>query len=85
MEIFYSSHFARSYKKLPKSIKDSAEKREKIFRKNWQDTILETHKLKGKFSSFWSFSINNKYRIIFEVVNENTIHFHEVGDHDIYK
>ena len=85
MDIFYSSHFARSYKKLPKSIKDIAEEREKIFRKNWQDPLLNTHKLKGKFSRLYAFSINNKYRIIFETINENTFHFHEVGDHDIYK
>ncbi len=85
MNILYSPHFARSYKKLPKDVKASAEKREKMFRKDWQNPILDTHKLKGKLTGFWAFSIDNKYRIMFEFVDKNTIHFHDVGDHDIYK
>ena len=85
MEIYYSPHFARSYKKLPDAVKRLAEEREYVFRRDWKDPALATHKLNGKFTGLWAFSISNRHRIIFEIVDENTVHFHEVGDHTIYK
>ena len=86
MEIIYSSKFAREYKKLPKEIKDLAEEQEIIFRKNPFNPTLKTHKLKGKFTGFLSFSIGYKYRIIFEFSKDKkTIYFHAVGDHDVYQ
>ncbi|RJQ34291.1 type II toxin-antitoxin system mRNA interferase toxin, RelE/StbE family [Candidatus Parcubacteria bacterium] len=86
MEIIYSSKFAREYKKLPKDIKALAEEQEIIFRKDAFDPRLKTHKLKGKFDGFLSFSIGYKYRIIFEFAKDKkTVYFHTVGDHDIYQ
>jgi len=85
MKIVYSSKFAREYKKLPNNIKNIAEEQETIFRKDPFDPKLKTHKLKGKFSGFLSFSIGYKYRIIFELAKDkNTAYFHSAGDHDIY-
>ena len=85
MKIFYSSKFAREYKKLPLSVKKVAEKKEEIFRENPLDPKLKTHKLKGNLKGFFSFSINQKYRIIFELINPHTVWFHSVCEHSIYK
>jgi addiction module RelE/StbE family toxin len=84
MKILYSSHFLRHYKKLPLSVKLLAEQKEIIFRENWKNPRLFVHKLNGKLSSLWAFSINNKYRIIFQFINKNTVLFITVGDHDVY-
>lgn len=86
MQIIYSSKFAKEYKKLPSNIKDIAEEQEILFRKNPFNPKLKTHKLKGKLSGFLSFSIDYKYRIIFEFAKDKKIiYFHSVGDHDIYQ
>lgn len=85
MDIYYSAKFARDYRKLPDKIKDTAEKREVIFRKNPHDPRLKTHKLTGKLFPYWSFSIDYSYRIVFEFVENNTVWFHAIGNHDIYK
>jgi len=85
VKIYYTSQFATSYKKLPKSIKLEAELKEKLFRKNPFDSALKTHKLTGKLRSFWSFSVDRKYRIIFEFINKNEVVFHKTGTHDIYR
>ena len=86
MKIIYSSKFAREYKKLPEDVKNFAEEQETIFRKDPFDLRLKTHKLKGKFDGFLSFSISYKYRIIFEFAKDKkTVYFHAVGDHDIYQ
>jgi len=85
MEIVYSSKFAREYKKIPADIKDLAEQLETTFRTNPFDTKLKTHKLKGRLAGFLSFSIGHKYRIIFELSdNEEVTYFHSVGNYDIY-
>jgi mRNA-degrading endonuclease YafQ of YafQ-DinJ toxin-antitoxin module len=66
------------------AVKLLAEEKETIFKKDPFDVALSTHKLHGKLRAFHSFSINNKYRIIFEFVESNNIKFHYVGTHDIY-
>ncbi len=86
MEIIYTSKFGREYKKLSLNIKKMAEAKEKIFRNDPFDPALKTHKLHGKLKEFYSFSIDYKYRIIFEISeNKNIFYFHSVSDHDIYK
>ncbi|MCF7906368.1 type II toxin-antitoxin system mRNA interferase toxin, RelE/StbE family [Patescibacteria group bacterium] len=84
MKINYSAIFIKKYKKLPKNIKILAEKKEIIFKINPFEKGLKTHKLSGKLSNFWSFSINYKYRIIFEFIKKDEINFLFIGKHDIY-
>lgn len=85
MKIIYSTKFGKEYKKLPRRVKFSAEKKEKIFRKDPFDPRLKTHKLSGKLKDFYSFSIDYQHRIIFEFANKDTIWFHSVGTHEIYR
>ena len=85
MKIRYSSKFASQYKKLPRQVKLQAEKQERQFRKDPFDTQLKTHKLSGRLRGLWSFSIDKRHRIIFEFAGKNTIWFHTVGTHDIYR
>ena len=85
MDIYYSPEFIRCFKKLPKELKLKAIEKEKIFRKNYLDPRLKTHKLSGKLCGYLSFSIDFKNRIIFSFVNEKLVYFHSVGSHDVYK
>ncbi len=85
MKIHYSSKFAKEYKSLPKRIKLLAEKKEMIFRKNPFEPGLKTHKLSGKLKDYYSFSIDYQTRIIFEFRDKNSVWFHSVGTHEIYR
>ena len=84
MQIYYSTKFKREYKKLPKPVKILAEEKEQIFRDDPFDARLDTHKLHGRLKEFWSFSIDNKFRIIFEFAGKDIVWFHSTGDHSIY-
>lgn len=84
MKIYYSTKFAKQYKRLPRKVKLLAEKKEKIFRKDPFDPLLKTHKLTGKLKDYHAFSIDYQYRIIFEFAKKDTIWFHSVGTHEIY-
>ena len=85
MRIYYSSKFEKEYKKLPKITKELGEEKEAIFRGDPFDKRLNTHKLHGRLKDFWAFSIDNKYRIIFEFREKDIIWFHSVGDHSVYQ
>lgn len=84
-KIFYSSHFERSFQKLPREIQHLASQREALFRRNCFDQRLRTHKLSGRSPELWSFSIDYRYRIVFRFLTGETVYFIEVGDHSIYQ
>ena len=70
MQIIYSPIFLRQYRKLESDIQRQAESKEKVFRRNPFDERLRTHKLHGKLSDLWAFSVNSKVRIVFEFAEE---------------
>lgn len=85
MDIEYLPKFKRQYKKLSVSVQEEAENCEIIFRTNPFDTRLKTHKLKGRFDTYFAFSVNNKIRIIFDFVHAKKARFYQIGTHDIYR
>jgi mRNA-degrading endonuclease YafQ of YafQ-DinJ toxin-antitoxin module len=85
MKIFYTKKFNREYKKISKELKLKTETREIIFRKNPFIKTLKTHKLSGELEGFWSFSVDYQIRVVFEFIDSETVFFHSIGDHDIYK
>lgn len=85
MFIRTSSRFRKSYKKLPRNIKDKAKEKEKIFRTNPFDARLGTHKLHGKYKEYWAFTIVNHYRVMFAFIESKIVDFIDIGTHEIYK
>jgi len=85
MEIFVTSGFRRKFKKFSPEIKRRAKEKEKIFRNNPFDSRLETHKLRGKYASFWAFSVTNTYRAMFRFLGEKKAVFVDIDTHNIYR
>ncbi|MDO8497985.1 MAG: type II toxin-antitoxin system mRNA interferase toxin, RelE/StbE family [bacterium] len=86
MDIFFRPKFEKRFKKLSREIQKLVEERIKIFINDPFDSRLKTHKLHGKFEEYFSFSINNKYRIIFYYTeNDKDVKFYSIGTHDIYE
>ena len=84
-EVKYSAAFFKSLKKFPKQQLKFLRKQEEIFNSNIFDPRLKTHKLKGKLSEFYSFSISYQWRIVFHFEGEDTIVFDNIGTHEIYR
>ena len=84
-KIYPTNHFIKSYTMLSENIKTVAKKREMIFTNNPFDQRLKTHKLKGKLKDYWSYSINYQYRILFRFLDKETVIYHDIGTHEIYK
>ena len=83
--IFYSSKFAKEFKKLPKNIIKTAIEKEKLFKLDPLHPSLRLHELHGKFKGIWSISITAGYRIIFKRQKNGDILFISIGKHDIYR
>jgi len=82
--VFYSSSFKRSIKKYL-SHQNKIEKTIAKFINNPFNPSLKTHKLTGKLSNYWSFSIDFHLRILFEFIDEETVGLIDIGTHEIYK
>ena len=80
----YSSGFLKGLKKFPKSQLKFLEQKENIFRQDPFDPRLKTHKLKGKLSDFYSFSVSYHWRIVFHSEHDVVI-FDIIGTHEVYK
>jgi mRNA-degrading endonuclease YafQ of YafQ-DinJ toxin-antitoxin module len=85
MQIIYSPTFRKQYRHLTREAEALAEEKEAVFRNNPFDARLKTHKLHGRLSDLWSFSLNMKLRIVFEFGEKQSVIFHAIGPHDIYE
>ena len=85
IKLTWDESFKRIYKK---KIKKRPELRELFWKKIELFTVepfhksLRTHKLTGKLSSLWAFSIDYDTRLIFEFVNEDEVSLVDFGSHD---
>ena len=77
--------FKRSYRKkirrrpyLKKRFWEALE----LFLENPYASRLRTHKLSGKLSGQWAFSLDDDYRVIFEFISEGTVLLIDFGTHD---
>lgn len=84
-KIHYSSPFFKELGRLTDEELKIVEKREKIFLNNCFDSRLKTHKLRGKWENYWSFSITFSKRIVFRFLKEGEVLFLKIGDHSIYQ
>ena len=84
-KIIFSKKFVDQYENLEDKIQIVALKKIELFKSNTKHPSLNTHKLNGQLTGFFSFSIDMKYRIVFEYGDKDTVHFLKIGNHDIYK
>ncbi len=85
LRIFYKPYFVRQYNKLPVTLQQEVKEKIDLFKEHPDHVFLKTHKLKGKLAGFYSFSVNYKYRVIFEYKSSTEVRLLAVGDHDVYK
>ncbi len=85
ISIALSNSFKRAYSKLIKNNKQLEElffNRLETFINNPFDPSLKTHKLSGKLSECWSFSINFQLRVVFVFIDTDQVILENIGNHD---
>jgi len=73
--------FEKAYLRLPKHVQNLATRKDQWFRKDAFDPRLRTHKLKGELSTYWAYSVNREYRVLFRFVGPGEALYYDVGTH----
>ena len=85
MNLVWDPGFKKTYKKKVKNnkaLKDSFWEAVKLFIENPFQPQLKTHKLSGKLSEMWAFSVSYDCRVIFKFINNNEVLLIDIGGHD---
>jgi mRNA-degrading endonuclease YafQ of YafQ-DinJ toxin-antitoxin module len=84
LNLIYAPAFLRQYNKLEPSLQIEVQEKIKLFQDERNHKSLKVHKLHGRFSDSYSFSVNYKDRVVFEYLSKNEVALLCVGDHDVY-
>ena len=82
--LIYAPRFVRQFKRLPKELQEETFQKINLFRNAKNHVILKVHKLHGKFSNSYSFSVNYKTRVVFDYISKTEVALLSIGDHDVY-
>lgn len=85
MKIGYKPTFIKQYAALENSLRAEVKEKIELFKDEKNHRQLKIHKLKGKLSRYCSFSVNYKFRIVFNYQSKSEAVLLAVGDHDVYK
>lgn len=82
MEVGFTSHFSKRYKKLSTKERELLDQKITLFKNNPRDTRLKTHHLGGKLRECVAFSLTHGKRVKFILIESNRALFIDVGSHD---
>lgn len=85
MQVLYAPTFLRILKSLPTDLQEETIEDIEAFTHFDQHARLKVHKLKGRLAGRHAFSVNYRYRIVFQYLKQNTAVMLAIGDHDVYR
>ena len=85
IQISFKPTFVKQMNKLEKELVEEVFEKIELFKNEKNHKLLKVHKLHGKLSEHFSFSVNYKFRIVFKYERKSQVVFLDIGDHDIYK
>lgn len=85
LTILYKPKFIRKFEALEKLIQEEVLEKIELFKDIRNHKSLKVHKLHGHLRNYYSFSVNFKYRIVFEYISKKEVGLLSIGDHDEYK
>ena len=87
MTIYAYARYRRSFTRLDPQLQRLAKQRISLFRQEPFDLRLDTHRLHGKLTNQWSFSVDARYRILFEFLDKkkSEVVFLDIGNHSLYQ
>ena len=85
MKVAFAPPFFRQLKRLEKDLQEDVFEKIGFFEKDLKNPLLKAHKLKGRLSGKYSFSVNYKTRIVFQYLSKEEVVLLAVEDHDVYK
>lgn len=84
MDIYFTSKFLRTLKKLPDNLQQDVIIATELFKDTKNHKQLSLHKLKGDKKKYHSFSVNYEYRVVIKFEGSKKVYFMNVGTHEVY-
>lgn len=85
LRVYLKPSFVRQFDALPPELQEEAVEKIELFEDPKQHRSLRVHKLKGALAEKYSFSVNFRYRILFEYESKKVVVLLAIGDHDVYR
>ena len=85
INVVYTKSFVRRFKKLENDVEEEAFKKIELFKNRSNHRVLKVHKLHGDMKDSFSFSVNQKVRIVFRYLSDEEVILIAIDDHDIYR
>jgi plasmid maintenance system killer protein len=82
--VSYAPFFVRKLKKLPPLLQEEVLRKIEDFKDIHNHKMLKVHKLRGKLSKMYSFSVAYNIRIVFMYENKKSVILLNIGDHSVY-
>jgi len=85
MEVSFKPSFIRKFNSLTDELRTETLEKIELFKNTENHRRLRVHRLKGRLSNCYSFSVNYKFRIIFSYLSKNEAVLLAIGDHEVYE
>jgi len=85
IEVLFKPSFVRQFKILEPELQEEVLEKIEVFRDSKNHKLLKVHKLHGRLARFYSFSVNYKFRIVFNYPDKEKAVLLAIGDHEVYK
>ncbi len=85
IKVYFKASFARLIQKLEPGLCQEILEKSELLKDKKNHTSLKVHKLHGKLSGYFSFSVNYKTRVVFMYESKTEIVLLMVGNHDMYQ
>jgi mRNA-degrading endonuclease YafQ of YafQ-DinJ toxin-antitoxin module len=85
LTVSYKPSFIRKLNKLDKDFREEIITKISLLGDTGNHAALKVHKLHGRFSDCFSFSVNYETRIVFEYISKTEVALLSIGTHDIYR
>jgi mRNA-degrading endonuclease YafQ of YafQ-DinJ toxin-antitoxin module len=85
IKVIVTQKFLKQLERLEEDIFEEALIKIEDFKNADKHAQLKVHKLHGRFSGYYSFSVNHRVRIVFLFISKNEARLHLIGGHEIYK
>jgi mRNA-degrading endonuclease YafQ of YafQ-DinJ toxin-antitoxin module len=85
IRVAYKATFVRQFDKLETALQAEVLEKVALFQNTDHHRRLKVHKLHGHLKNCYSFSVNYRFRIVFEYLSKNEAALLAVGDHEVYR
>jgi mRNA-degrading endonuclease YafQ of YafQ-DinJ toxin-antitoxin module len=85
IEIKFKPSFIKKFDVLEKELQEEVLEKIELFKDSKNHEQLKVHKLHGQLKENHSFSVNYKFRIVFNYISKKEVVFLTIGDHEVYK